>query len=138
VQHAVLAAGDFTAQADAGFINLAARLQDGQHIIVPAKPEPTRPFASPWPRQTTPTTAALRPTTAYTPAKGVTKGGAKVNINTANAAELESLPGIGPVLAEAILRYRSAYGPFKRIEDLLDVPGIGEKTLEKLKPFITI
>lgn len=61
-----------------------------------------------------------------------------VNINTADQAELESLPGIGTVKAQAILAYRSQNGPFQSLEELLEVDGIGEKTLEKLKGYITI
>ena len=61
-----------------------------------------------------------------------------VNINTADQAELESLPGIGTVRAQAILAYRSQNGPFQSLEELLEVDGIGEKTLEKLKGYITI
>lgn len=61
-----------------------------------------------------------------------------VNINTADQAELESLPGVGAVKAEAILEYRSKNGPFQSIEELLEVDGIGEKTLDKLRDLITI
>lgn len=59
---------------------------------------------------------------------------AAVNINTASQQELETLKGIGPVKAKAIVDYRSKNGPFKSAADLVNVPGIGEKTVEKLKP----
>lgn len=59
---------------------------------------------------------------------------AAVNVNTASQQELESLKGIGPVKAKAIIDYRSKNGPFKSAADLVNVPGIGEKTVEKLKP----
>ena len=55
---------------------------------------------------------------------------AKVNINTAGVAELESLPGIGPAKAEAIIKYREANGKFKKAEDIVNVKGIGDKLLE--------
>lgn len=61
-----------------------------------------------------------------------------VNINTAGIAELTTLPGIGPVYAQRIIDYRSEYGNFERAGDLLNIKGIGEKTLEKLKPYIIL
>ena len=61
----------------------------------------------------------------------------KLNINTATAQQLDTLPKIGPKLAESILQYRDEHGPFTNIGQLLDVPGIGEKTLEAIAPYIT-
>jgi competence protein ComEA len=63
---------------------------------------------------------------------------AKVNINTANAKELATLPGIGAVKAEAIVKYRKDNGKFKHINDLNDVKGIGDKMIEKIKPEVTL
>ena len=63
---------------------------------------------------------------------------AKVNINTASVQELTSLPGIGQAKAEAIVKYREANGPFKSVDDITKVSGIGPKMLEKLKDEITI
>ena len=63
---------------------------------------------------------------------------APVNLNTATQAQLESLPGIGPKSAERILEYRQKNGSFKKIEDLMNVKGIGEKSFLKLKPFLTV
>ncbi|HEY4553860.1 MAG TPA: helix-hairpin-helix domain-containing protein [Bacillaceae bacterium] len=62
----------------------------------------------------------------------------KINLNKADAAELENLPGIGPAKAKAILDYREQNGPFKDIEELKEVSGIGEKTFEKLQNDITV
>lgn len=59
-----------------------------------------------------------------------------VNINTASKAELQTLPGVGPVMADAILKYKKANGKFKSADDLLNVKGIGEKTLKKMKPLL--
>lgn len=62
----------------------------------------------------------------------------QVAINTATEEELMQLPGIGPAKANAIIAYREEHGPFRRVEDLLNVTGIGEKTLEKLKPYLLV
>jgi competence protein ComEA len=61
-----------------------------------------------------------------------------ININTATASELEALPGVGPAMAERIVEYRQKNGAFKKIEDLMNVKGIGEKSFLKLKPLVTI
>ena len=62
---------------------------------------------------------------------------AVLNINTATAADLQKLPGVGAATAERILEYRQKHGPFKKIEELMNVRGIGEKSFLKLKPLIT-
>ncbi len=80
------------------------------------------------------------------PAKGATAkaakpaapAGAPVNINTAGQAQLESLPGVGAKAAERILEYRQKNGNFKKVEDLMNVKGFGEKTFLKLKPRLTV
>ena len=66
------------------------------------------------------------------------KGTFPVNINTASKKELDALPGIGEVLAQLIIDYRSANGPFSTVDELTKVKGIGAKTLEKLKPYATV
>ena len=63
---------------------------------------------------------------------------AKIDINTADAAALTQIKGIGPATAENILSYRNEIGKFKSVDELLKVKGIGEKTLEAIKPFITV
>ena len=63
---------------------------------------------------------------------------APVNINTASAAEFEGLPGIGATMAARIVEYRQKNGPFKKIEDLMNVRGLGEKNFLKLKPQLTL
>lgn len=68
----------------------------------------------------------------------VASAAATVNINTASVPQLESLPGIGVKTAERILEYRQKNGPFKKIEELMNVKGIGEKSFLKLKPYLTV
>jgi len=63
---------------------------------------------------------------------------AKINLNTASAAELQNLPRIGPKVAQRIVDYRTQNGPFKKVEDLMKVRGIGEKVLEQIKDRITV
>ena len=87
-----------------------------------------------------------KPAQAENPAKPVAANPAKpagaatplVNINTATQAQLESLPGLGPKVAERILEYRQKNGVFKKVEDLMNVKGIGEKSFLKLKPLLTV
>jgi competence protein ComEA len=74
----------------------------------------------------------------YVPQEGETASLQKIDINRAEPWLLEALPGIGEVTAQAIVDYRSENGPFKRIEDLLKVSGIGPATLEKIKDYITV
>jgi competence protein ComEA len=71
-------------------------------------------------------------------AKAASGATAIVNINTATQAQLESLPGVGAKAAERILEYRQKNGQFKKIEDLMNVKGIGEKSFLKLKPWLTV
>ena len=67
------------------------------------------------------------------------KGSSRViNVNTADRSQLETLPGIGPVKAQAIIDYRQRYGPFRSVDELIKVKGIGPKTLEKIRPFVTV
>jgi competence protein ComEA len=132
VQDAVQAAGGFLDEAEPGSLNLAALLEDGSQITVLTW--------LPTPSPTSEPTAVSRSESIplSTPSRSPTPDGYKVNINTATQAELESLPLIGPVLASQIIDYRTDHGPFKKIEDVLDVPGIGPKTFEVIKDLITI
>lgn len=120
VINALTAAGGPTADADLEQLNLAAPLADHQHLVVP--------------RQGGGATTML-PTPSSTP---ITLAGPLININTAGAAELESLPRIGPTTAQRIVEYRQAHGPFQRIEDIQNVPGIGPATWAEIQPYITV
>jgi competence protein ComEA len=133
VADAIAASGGFTDQGDRDGINLAARLHDEQHIAVP------RLGASPAARngstdtQTTPAMAGGSSLTAPPPSAG-----AKININSATAKELETLPGIGEVLAGRIVADRQANGPFKKADDLMRVPGIKEGLMSQLRDLVTV
>ncbi|MDE0065867.1 MAG: ComEA family DNA-binding protein [Acidimicrobiaceae bacterium] len=120
VHDAVDAADGLTAEADRSRINLAAQLADGQRVWVPAVGEP-------------------EPAVVDMAASGA--GGAPaapVNLNTADLATLETLPGIGPSIAAAIIGHRQQHGAFSRAEGLLEVPGIGRAKLEQLLLLVTV
>ncbi len=103
--------------ADINLLNLAVLLYDQQQVVVPAK-------------------GTLGSGPATTTSAGKSLG--KVSINNAPLEELDSLPGIGPALAERIMEYRKSHGGFKRIEELKDVSGIGEQKFSKLKDQVTL
>lgn len=110
---AITAAGGLTADADVSGLNLATRIGDGETIHIPS-------VINASPVTTNPT------------------GGGLVDINTASAIELDQLPGIGEVLAARIVEFRERFGPFTSVDQLIDVEGISESTLEELRPLITI
>ena len=72
------------------------------------------------------------------PAKAMATAAAPINLNTATQAQLETLPGIGAKAAQRILEFRQKNGNFKKVEDLMNVKGIGEKSFLKLKPLLTV
>ena len=123
VQDAVQAAGGFTAEANREAVNLAAFLEDGDHLLIPGREDeyPSPPFIQD--EQT------LRPT--------ATVMHFPVNINTADQEELQALPGIGPVTAEKIISYRQQ-AEFEVIEEIQKVSGIGPSTFERIRPLITV
>lgn len=125
LQQAVEAAGGLLPQADTQNINLAAPLQDGEKVTIPTL-APTAPPVSRGPGETGIPLPLPAPTSSL------------ININTATQAELESLPGIGPVTAQKIIQYRQEHGPFQSIEEIMNVPGIGEKTFDAIKDLITV
>lgn len=116
VKDALLAAGGGTADADLDRINLAQQLSDGVHVYVPRVGEDNPPVRL--------------PTGLEIPSK--------IDINTANQAELETLPGIGPALAQRIVDHRTANGPFERVEDITNVSGIGPSIFAQIQELITV
>jgi len=134
---AVRAAGGFADDADRAAVNLAAPLADGQQLHVPAVGEGPPPAAAPaGGMHGAPSAVGGVPAPA---GAGVPAAGAGVvDVNRASAAELEALPGVGPALAQRIVAYREANGPFASADDLEAVSGIGARTLERLRPFVSV
>ena len=126
VGDAVEAAGGPSPEASIDTINLAQIINDGEHVYVP-----TREQAA----------AGTVPSPVGT-SSGATRGGSSagqhVNINSAGESELEALPGVGPATAARIVADREANGPFSAPEDIMRVPGIGEKKLEAMRDFIVV
>lgn len=123
-------AGGLTAEADQSQVNLAQLVTDQMVVYVPKVGEEINP--------STKTLVMDSQMTESNIDNQETAQSELVNINTADATALQTLSGIGEKRATDIIAYREANGPFSRIEDLEQVSGIGEKTLEKLKPFITV
>lgn len=126
VKDAIAAAGGPKDGGDIDALNLAASLSDGQKITVGKPGEPVEMAAAPM----------------GGPGSGVwgesVPASAKVNLNTATAAQLDTLPSIGPVLAERILAFRQQAGGFRSISQLKDVTGIGSKKYEGIKDLVTV
>ena len=111
VADAIDLAGGLRAGARVELINLAAPLRAGDRVVVPGPDESSM--------------------------GGSSKGGLVV-LNRASAADLEALPGVGPVLAERIVAFRDANGPFSTVEDLLQIPGIGEAKLASIRDLVRV
>lgn len=119
VEAALVAAGGVTDEADPDGLNRAARLRDEAQIVVPRRGQPTATPVRPLAPTSPSTVGAIK---AATPA---TSG--PINVNVADADELAQLPGVGPKLAQAIIEYRTAHGPFSTALDLAQVQGISER-----------
>jgi competence protein ComEA len=123
VVDALDAAGGPRADADPDQLDLAARLTDGSRIYVPRRGEVVAPVA---------------PSPGGDAGAGATAAPGPVHLNTASAAELEALPGVGPSLAQAIVSERARLGGFRRIDDLRRVRGIGDRRFEQLRPLVAL
>lgn len=113
--------GGMTAEADMNALNLARVLTDGEHVVVPA-PGETFPAQE-------------------NPASGEAESGAPprlINLNTASAADLETLPGVGPAIAQRILEWRELAGTFSSVDELMEVSGIGPATFQQLRDLVTV
>ncbi|MGD2251481.1 MAG: ComEA family DNA-binding protein [Anaerolineales bacterium] len=120
IQQALEAAGGCDPNADLTAINLAATVVDGQQVFVSSIGAPTPSRA---------------PNPAPSPSAAIT---GLININTADAPELDLLPGIGPSLAQKIIEYRQTHGPFSCVDDLIRVSGIGPSKLEAIRDLVTV
>jgi competence protein ComEA len=113
VVDAIAAAGGLTPDADEGAVNLARPLSDGEQLDVPVLGAVVQGGAQP-------------------------EGDGRVNLNSADASDLDTLPRIGAAMAQRIIDWREANGRFTSVEDLLAVPGIGDKMLESLRDLVTV
>lgn len=120
VADALAAVGGPAADAAAAGINQARVLADGEQVRVPRVGDPLPPPAGPEPSTATGGPPAL------------------VDLNRATAAELDALPGVGPATATAIVTWRDENGGFQRVDDLLEVPGIGPAKLGRLRPHVSV
>ena len=152
---AIAAASGAAADADLDRVNLAGALSDGVQIYVPHRGETAAPAqiqpnggtanagqgnAANGAAQNGASQGGTQPQSArtLTPAGSAQKGSTPVNINTATAEELQSLPRIGPAMAQRIIAWREAHGGFRSVDELDAVPGIGPSMLENLRPLVTV
>lgn len=125
---AIQAAGGLSKGATLSELNLASVLQDGERLVVPSAEairKADSPVASRKPRRAS--AQAQRPSAKRS-----------VSLNRATVEELDALPGIGRTLAEEVLRYRQQKGRFRSLDELKEVPGIGERRFERLAPLLTL
>ena len=125
VDEAVRRAGGATRRADLGGLNLAAKVEDGRQVLVPRR---AAAGAGP-PGQAADTAGS---------AAGTGAAAAPVNLNTATLAQLDTLSGVGPATAQKILDYREEHGGFGTVEELGEVPGIGDVRLATLRELVTV
>lgn len=127
-------AGGCIEEADLSKVNLAYKISDGQKIYIPKIGEIINEQYD----QTGYIYSDFGNNGLIEDGNGITNGGEKVNINTANQAELETLPGIGPATAQKIIEYRNTNGKFQAIEDIQNVKGIGDGKFEEIKDNIIV
>ncbi|MGH3474361.1 MAG: helix-hairpin-helix domain-containing protein [Aeromicrobium sp.] len=114
VHDAIAEAGGVRGKVDSSTLNMARVLTDGEQILV-----------------------GVQPVAGDAATSGTSAPGARISLGTATLEQLDTLPGIGPVTAQAILDHRTEHGPFTSVDDLLDVKGIGEKTLSDIRDQVT-
>ncbi|HHW50355.1 MAG TPA: hypothetical protein GX406_02625 [Pseudoclavibacter sp.] len=116
VVDAISAAGGAGSEAELSGVNLARVVSDGEQIVVPSEADVAASGATPEDSATS----------------------ARVNLNTATAEELDTLPRVGPAMAQKIIAYRTEHGGFQSVEELLNISGVGEKTFAELEPWVTV
>ncbi|MEA5155095.1 helix-hairpin-helix domain-containing protein [Raineyella sp.] len=133
VDDAITAAGGLTSRANPGDLNLAQPLQDGQQVVIGSANKPGGEVRGP----AAPAAGTAGAATGGPPA-GKASSGARINLNTASATELEKLPGVGPATAQKIIIWREQNGGFRTVEQLKDVQGIGPKTYADIAPHVAV
>lgn len=136
IADALTAAGGPLDGADLVGLNMARRIADGEQIVVGIAPAPGKPAAM----GSSVSTGVQAPASVNTPSAGDggPPAGEKVDLNTATVEQLDTLPGIGPVTAAAIVAWREANGRFTSVDQLGDVDGIGPARLEKLRDLVHV
>lgn len=143
VVDAVRAAGGATGSADLERINLAQKIADTEQIFVPTRSQRrVRITVAPQHRASTstvtPSVPGATPTTVAATMGSPGSVSTKVNLNTATAEQLDTLPGVGPSTAKAIISYRTKSGNFKKVTDLMNVPGIGQAKFDAVRDLVTV
>ncbi|GAB2820307.1 hypothetical protein GCM10027022_08170 [Alpinimonas psychrophila] len=139
VVDAVMAAGGLATTADPCAINLAHSIEDGQQIVVPATADGAAGNEALCSAAGGGRADSTNPNSASNTQAGASgAGGAQVSLGTAGVAELDTLPGIGPALAQRIIDWRDATGGFTSIEQLSEVSGIGDKVMANIRDLVTL
>ena len=141
VADAIAAAGGLARDADCAELNLAAELPDGAQIVIGTTADPRGEMRTGQADSTGGSGSGTAGSGAGGSGGAATGGGTSsstVNLNTATAAQLETLPGVGPVMAQRIIDWRTANGGFTRVEELQEVDGIGAKTYASLAPLVHV
>lgn len=136
VVDALLQAGGAASDGRPDLVNLAARLEDGQRIYIPSEKDVRVMASGGVPQGVRPWEAGDAAATPGGGQAGVRAG--RVSLNRAGVAELDTLPGIGPSLAQRIVDHRRSHGPFRRLEDLRQVSGIGPSKFEQIKGYLSL
>ena len=137
-QDALDAAGGVLTDADLASINLAQRLRDEDHILVPRLVPTVAVSVVPPPPEGTAAPVLGTSAGAPAPTGSTAAAAAPLDLNAASAAELAALPEIGPVLAQRIVDYRTVHGPFRAVDELADVQGISPRMAEALRSLVTV
>jgi len=133
-QDAIDAAGGLLSSANVDAINLAALLSDGQQLNIPYLEGQTPAEES----ASLELPGSSGNNEISTPESSLSTDGELININTATLEELDSLPGVGPTIAQRIIDYRNENGPFSTIEEIMDVSGVGPATFDEIENMITV